>query len=65
MKAAVTKTRKGSSVTFLAPDFDMFVMTRKELSDLFAEIVMSSNKIFDAMPALQQIVVSTDVEKIE
>ena len=65
MKAAVTKTRKGSSVTFLAPEFDMFIMTRKELSDMFAEIIMSANKLFEAMPALKQVVVSTDIEKIE
>ena len=65
MKAAITKTRKSSSVTFLAPDFEMFVMSRDELGDLFAELVKSSDKIFDTMPAIQQVVVSTDVEKIE
>lgn len=65
MKAVVTKNPKGCTVTFLAPEFGMFIMTRKELSDMFAEIIMSANKLFEAMPALKQVVVSTDVEKIE
>ena len=65
MKAVVTKTPKGCTVTVLAPEFDMCIMTRKELSDMFAEIIMSANKLFEAMPALKQVVVSTDVEKIE
>lgn len=64
MTIVVQKPNRGCTVTFQAPDSDMFIMSRKELSELFSDVVYNSGKLFDMMPAFKQVVISTEVEKV-